>query len=306
MQSKSDSNVKVIDISHHQGAVDWARVKADGVVGAFIKATEGGSVIDDTFAINVAGAAVNGIKVGFYHYAHPELNSAEKEAATFAKTVAGKHADFPHVLDVEGAASKLGAAALTAWCVTWLNEVKHLTGRPTMIYTGASFAKTYLGADLGKWPLWIAHYGATTPMANTTWAAWSVFQFTSSGRVAGIAGNVDVNVMERAFFDKYAGTAPVPKPTADDTIKIVVNDKLATYGRIIEGHAYLPLRQLGEALGVYVEWRDAEKTPYVNGIAIAAYKLIDGKSYVGVRAAAELLGGIVSWDNGTKKVYLYN
>lgn len=306
MQAKSESNVKVIDVSRHQGAIDWAKVKADGAVGAFIKATEGGSLFDDTFAVNTTGAFSNGIKVGFYHYAHPELNNAIKEAAFFAKTVASKHADFPHVLDVEGAASKLGAAALTEWCVAWLNEVERLTGHLTMIYTGGSFAKSYLQKPLAKWPLWIAHYGATTPMANSTWSAWSVFQFTSSGKVAGIAGNVDVNAMERVFFNKYGGTALVPpQATAEDTIKIVVNDKLAAYGRIIEGHAYLPLRQLGEALNVTVEWNTFEKVPYVNGKLVTTFKLIEGKTYVGVRAAAELLGGSVSWDSGTKKVYLY-
>lgn len=305
MQAKSDSNVKVIDVSHHQGAIDWARVKADGVVGAFIKATEGGSVVDDKFAANVAGALGCGIKTGFYHYAHPELNAAVTEAAFFAKTVAGKHADFPHVLDVEGAASKLGAAALTAWCVAWLNEVERLTGHPAMVYTGASFARSYLGADLAKWPLWVAHYSVDKPSANNTWSAWSVFQFTSTGAVPGIKGSVDVNVMERVFFDKYAGTDAPTTPPADDAIKIVVNDKLAAYGRIIGGHAYLPLRQLGDALGITVEWRDAEKAPYANGKKVAAFELIGGKAYVGVRAAAELLGGEVAWDNGTKKVYLY-
>lgn len=309
MQTRTNSNIKVIDVSHHQTRIDWAAVKADGVQGAFIKATEGGNSIDMKFSSNVEGSQRNGMKVGFYHYAHPELNAAETEAANFFRTVSGYKADFPHVLDVEGNAAHIGAEALTKWCKTWLQEVEKLTGHPAMIYTGGSFANSYLRSELSKWPLWIAHYGVDKPMSNPTWSTWSVFQYTSSGKVAGIIGNVDVNAMERTFFEKYAGVLPAPttpQPTAEDTIKIVVDDKLAAYGRIVNGHAYLPLRQLGEALGVNVYWDKVASTPYVDGKAITNFELIGGKTYIGIRSATELLGGTVSWDGTTKKVYLYN
>ncbi|QHW30325.1 glycoside hydrolase [Paenibacillus rhizovicinus] len=309
MQARSAGNVKVIDVSHHQGAIDWAKVKADGVVGAMVKATEGGgSYVDPTFAANAAGAVKAGLPVGYYHYARPELNSAAQEAAHFADKVKGMKADFPHALDVEGKASRLGGAALTAWCVAWLKAVEQLTSHPVMIYTGASFAKSYLGKSLEQWPLWVAHYEVDQPMDNNTWSAWAIFQYSSEEKVDGIKGNVDMNAMEKAFYDKYVHPVVVPaipKPTGIDTIKVVVNDKLAAYGRMIDGHVYLPLRLLGDALGVDVEWRAAEASPYVGGKIVPYYKLIDGKTYIGVRVAAEMLGGKASWDNGTKKVYLY-
>jgi Lyzozyme M1 (1,4-beta-N-acetylmuramidase) len=203
MQSKSASNVKVIDVSHHQGVINWAAVKADGVQGVLIKATEGRTELDDKFATNAKGAATVGLPIGFYHYAHPENNEAIVEAAKFASTVKGYKADFPHILDVEGKASSVGAAKLTAWCEAWLQEVERLTGHPVMIYAGASFAKTYLGKQLSAWPLWVAHYGVNTPMENSTWDKWSVFQYTSTGGVKGITGNVDINAMEVAFYNKY-------------------------------------------------------------------------------------------------------
>lgn len=303
MQAKSSSNLEVIDVSHYQGKIDWPAVKADGVAGAFIKATEGKSGIDLKFSSNATGATAAGLEQGFYHYAHPELNSALVEAAHFAKTVKGFKADFPHALDVEGQASKIGAEALTVWCVAWLKEVERLTGHPAMIYSGGSFARSYLGKALGKWSLWIAHYGATTPMSNNTWSQWAAFQYSDAGHVDGIAGNVDMNVMEKAFFDRYAGVQGIPQPTADDTIKVVVNDKLVAYGRNIDGHVYLPLRQLGEALGVPVDWLEAK--PYVNGKLVTEFELIGSLTYVGLRSAAELLGGTVAWDGLTQKVYLY-
>jgi lysozyme len=305
VQAKTASNVKIIDVSHHQDKIDWKKVAADGVQGVFIKATEGGSMIDLKLSSNAQGASAAGLKIGFYHYAHPELNAPETEAANFYRNVKQYKADFPHVLDVEGAAAGIGADKLTAWCVKYLQEVEKLTGHPAMLYTGASFAKSNLGKELSKWPLWVAHYGATTPMANSTWDAWSVFQYTSSGTVSGIVGHADVNAMEVAFYNKYAGVKPIPQPTADDTIKVVVNDVLAAYGRIVENHVYLPLRDLGEALGAEVRWDAATSTPYINGKPLTKFLLLSGKTYIGVRAAAELLGGRVSFDGQTKKVYFY-
>lgn len=301
MQARSASNIKVIDVSHHQASVDWKKVKVDGVQGAFIKATEGGSMIDMKLSSYATGATEAGLKVGYYHYAHPELNAPETEAANFYRNTKQYRADFPHVLDVEGKAADIGADKLTAWCVKWLQEVEKLSGHRAMVYTGASFAKSYLGASLAKWPLWVAHYGVDKPMDNATWAKWSVFQYTSSGKVAGIAGNVDVNAMEAAFFSPVT----IPAPTADDNIKIVVNDQLAAYGRLVDNHVYLPLRQLGDALGAEVHWNAVTATPYINGKVVTDFITREGKTFIKIRSAAELLGGTVSWDGKTKKVYFY-
>lgn len=305
MQARSSSNIKIIDVSHHQGSIDWNKVKADGVAGTFMKATEGTGFKDSMFAANAVNAAAAGLRVGFYHYAHPESNDAATEAAFFASVIQGYKADFPHVLDVEGDASRLPSDKLTDWCVRFLQEVTRLTGFDTMIYTGASFAKSYLGKALAPWPLWIAHYGVDKPMDNDTWDEWAVFQYTSSGKVSGIGGNVDVNAMEKAFYDHYANI-PAVKPYSDlDTIKVVVNDKLAAYGRNLSGTVYAPLRQLGESLGATVTWNSTTRMPYVNGIPVPQFLLIDGSSYIAVRAAAAYLGGTVSWDSKTQKVYIY-
>lgn len=217
MQARQASDVKGIDVSHWQGSIDWKKVAADGVKYVFIKATDGASKIDLKLSSNATGAAAAGLKVGFYHFARPDLNAPETEAANFFRNVKQYKTDFPLALDVEGEemAQKVGAAALTAWCVKFLQALEKLSGGPVMIYTGASFAKSYLGAALAKWPLWIANYGAETPMANSTWSTWAAFQYSDKGSVAGIAGNVDMNAMERSFYDKYA-PAPQPQPVKEE------------------------------------------------------------------------------------------
>lgn len=226
MQAKTPSNLKIIDVSHHQndkGKIDWNAVKSDGVAGVIIKATEGKTWIDMKLSSNALGATTAGLKVGYYHYAHPELNDPYTEAVNFYKTIKTFKADFPHALDIEeqDAGEKLGADGLTKWCVTWLQEVERLTGHPTMIYTGGSFANSYLREELSKWPLWIAHYGVNKPMANPTWDKWSVFQYTSSGSVAGITGNVDVNAMELSFFNKFVKQEEKPKMEKKDAEAII-------------------------------------------------------------------------------------
>ncbi|QDM47227.1 hypothetical protein FLT43_09770 [Paenibacillus thiaminolyticus] len=101
---------------------------------------------------NADGANRAGLQVGLYHYARPETgNSAASETASFAKTINGVKAELPHGLDLEGAASKLGQTALTRWAVEWLKEVKKITGHNVMLYTGASFVRTYCGPELGQY-----------------------------------------------------------------------------------------------------------------------------------------------------------
>ncbi|SEM82231.1 GH25 family lysozyme [Paenibacillus sp. OV219] len=304
MQAKQASDIKVIDVSKWQDKIDWKVVKVNGVQGVFIKATEGASRVDLKLSSHAEGAQRVGMPYGLYHYAHPNLNDPLKEAACFVATVKLYKPVFPHVLDVEGEemAKKVGAEKLTAWCVAWLQEVERLTGHPAMIYTGASFARSYLGKKLAKWPLWVAHYGVEQPMSNSTWQQWAVFQYTDIGHIDGISGNVDTDAMERVFYDKYVHPN-VPQPLGEDNIPVIVNDNLVAYGRVIDGHVYLPLRPLGDALGAKVHWDASAATAYLNGKAVGGFKLREGRTYIGVRVAAVMLGGNVAWDGQTKKVY---
>lgn len=203
MQARSKSNLIGIDVSHHNGNIDWSKVVAD-VKYVFIKASEGVGYKDPKLSTNVTGAENVKIPKGFYHYARPETgNSAKAEAQSFVDSVEGFKAELPHVLDLEGDAARLGKEALTKWAVEWLDEVQKLTGHKVMLYTGASFAKTYCGSTLGKYPLWVAHYGGTdTPLANSTWSKWAVFQYTETGKISGINGYVDINVMEADFMSE--------------------------------------------------------------------------------------------------------
>lgn len=223
MQTKSDTNLMGIDVSHYQGTINWKEVAAAGVKYAIIKATDGNRFVDPKLSVNASGAIAAGIPIAFYHYARPDRgNTPEVEAAHFAKHIKPFKTTFPNVLDVEGDAAALGAAKLTDWCVKFLKELQRLTGRDVMLYTGASFARSYLKIALSSCPLWVAHYNdkIMKPLTNTTWNAWAIWQHTDKGKVRGIAGNVDVNRMDKSFYDRYVKPPAKEEPTMNNDKKI--------------------------------------------------------------------------------------
>jgi GH25 family lysozyme M1 (1,4-beta-N-acetylmuramidase) len=215
MQSRNPANVPIIDVSKWQGQIDWLAVAASGIKGAMVKSSEGVGYIDPLFRRNAVGVPATGMRVGFYHYCRPEtLNTAKAEAEHYLETVAGLPADLPYVLDVEGDAAKLGASKLTDWCCEWLETVEKRSGHPVMVYTGGSFARSFLASKLARWPLWIAHYGVDTPMTNGTWDKWAMFQYSDAGSVPGISGRVDMNEMDLSYWQGITGEGNgVDKPT---------------------------------------------------------------------------------------------
>lgn len=214
MQKRSSSDINFgVDLSHYQGKPNWAKVKAAGVKFALIKSTEGATGKDEQFINNVKGAKQVGIPVGYYHYARPENNHPDAEVNNLL-TATKDYPDpvFGYILDIEGeAAQKLGKTFVTSWCRMFLELMATKTKRPLIIYTGAYFARDFLGYPLRAYPLWIATYGSNDPVDNTTWSKWSIFQYSSTGNVDGISGNVDLNVMDSAFYNSIIN--PTPKLT---------------------------------------------------------------------------------------------
>lgn len=204
MQTRNSTNAQGIDVSRWQGEIDWLAVKRAGVAFAILKATEGVSLVDKCLRRNYEGAKQAGIPLGFYHFAHIK-HDPTSEAEHFLNATSGLEADLWHVLDMEhGSLDGIAAtpSQVSAWSRSWLRRVQDGTGKLPMIYTGASFARTYFESDLGQYPLWIAHYGTTTPMSNPVWDRWTIFQYSETGRVDGISGSVDLNELDGSI-DQY-------------------------------------------------------------------------------------------------------
>ena len=186
--------LKGIDVSEHQGVIDWTKVAKDGVQFAVIRAGYGRELSqkDKQFERNYAGAKAAGIQVGAYWYSY--ANSAERgeqEARTCLKVLEGKCFELPIFFDQEYEKSILALSNKTRTDIVlkFLETVKG-AGRKVGLYSSTNFITTKLQADrLTSYPLWLAEYGSKLHYTGKVWA----WQYTSKGRVAGIRGNVDCN-----------------------------------------------------------------------------------------------------------------
>lgn len=192
-----------IDISSHQhgaqGSIDIQQTVSGGQSFAFIKATEGTHYINPQFRSDTIKFIEEEVPVGFYHYARPAASSGAEQARLFVRVTGidnGVKA-FPPVLDIETDGG-LSASELTKWVGEFVDEIKRLTDRETMIYTYPHFWKEKMGntTEFNHLPLWIASYAPSlkADVIPGGWESWDFWQYTDSGRVPGYSGKVDVNV----------------------------------------------------------------------------------------------------------------
>jgi lysozyme len=191
------TNYKIhgIDVSHHQQDIDWKlvkdmQVKKINIGFAFIKATEGTSLVDDEYKDNMESAKEAGVARGAYHFFIPS-RSGKLQAANFIETVKLKKGDLPPVLDIE----QMNGASVTDMqerIVDWLTMVEKSYKVKPIIYTNADFYKNFLAGRFDDYPLWVAHYLVKDkPRIDRRWIFW---QHSESGHVTGIRTNVDFNV----------------------------------------------------------------------------------------------------------------
>ena len=213
-----------IDVSHHQGVIDWSQVAGSGQRFAIAKATEGRTFVDPNYAFNKAGAEVSGLVFGAYHFARPDdtPNDAIIEADHFVDVAQLEPGNLIPVLDIERTGG-LSQAQLTQWILTWLSRVTERLGVRPMVYTSpngweARTGNTTAVADAGYTVLWVAHWGVTAPTVpaeNWSGNGWTFWQYGNCGTVPGIGGCVDVDWYETGSFDPVTIPAPdVTPPSA--------------------------------------------------------------------------------------------
>jgi lysozyme len=190
-----------IDVSHWQGVIDWAKIAQSGVKFAFIKATEFPDrrisvFVDQNLKSNINGAVENKILWGAYHFFRTHIDPVI-QARVFCEAV-GQFNSLPPVLDLEVAGSK--GTQLNEKVHSFVKEVQRITNRRPIIYSSGGFWRSYMmynrrsDTDWAQaYPLWLAQYTTTWPTMVYPWASWDFWQYSSSGRLPGIPGNVDLN-----------------------------------------------------------------------------------------------------------------
>jgi lysozyme len=193
-----------IDVSHHQGAIDWPRVAAEPRIRfAYLKATEGGDFVDPRFATNWQEARRAGLRVGAYHF-FSFCRPGADQARHFLAVVPRAPDALPPALDLELGGSCSGRpppGEVLGEVAAWMAEVERALGTRPLLYVTPEAYDLYVRGRAAH-PLWIRDVVREPRLDRGH--AWSIWQFWPRGRVAGIAGPVDLNAL-RAGLDGPGG-----------------------------------------------------------------------------------------------------
>ncbi|EEG73561.1 glycosyl hydrolase family 25 [[Clostridium] hylemonae DSM 15053] len=192
-----------IDVSQWQGNIDWRKVKEAGVEFAFIRvgyrgSASGNLAADPYYKQNIEGALAAGIKVGVYFFSQATtVQEAREEASYTYNLIKNYNITYPVAFDTEyydsahsGRADKLSASTRTLLANIFCSEIRNY-GYTAMIYSGTYFMNNNLQMSLlTNCLVWVAQYNKELQYKGT----YKCWQYSSSGRVNGINGNVDMNV----------------------------------------------------------------------------------------------------------------
>jgi lysozyme len=192
-----------IDVSSHQGRIDWDALSRAEVRFAYIKATEGASSVDARFAANWSGAARAGVRRGAYHR-FTLCRSAETQAANFIRTVPRTRDALPPAVDVEdmsgcGASASPDATTLIGRLLDLIEA--HCGARP-ILYVTQQFHDAH-ARDFTHERFWIRSLYASPPFRRGDWAIW---QHHNAARRPGIEGPVDLDAFrgDEAALARFA------------------------------------------------------------------------------------------------------
>jgi len=184
--------VEGIDVSYYQDQPDWPAVAADGWTFAITRVNHGG-FMDPEFDTNWQAIKEVGLVRGAYQYFDPGGDPVEQANVFIDKVGVLGPGDLPGVIDVESTDGQ-SPATITENVLTWVEMVEAATGRKPIVYTGSYFWDDNVASEaLNEHPLWTAHYTTSCPLVADAWQTWKLWQYTSTGSVAGISGNVDNN-----------------------------------------------------------------------------------------------------------------
>lgn len=205
--------IRGIDVSHHQSKIDWQRVAANDVAFAIIKATEGGDHVDDSFAENLRGARAAGLAVGAYHF-FTFCRPGADQAKNFISVVPRGEPLLPPVVDIEfhgNCPHRPSPAELNAELLAFLGPVEAAYGKPAIIYITDEAAPAY-AAHIPVRQRWLR--SIAMPPKEEDWVYW---QYLDTGRVDGIDGDVDLNVLKGGPARLSELFAPTPESSSSGT-----------------------------------------------------------------------------------------
>lgn len=178
-----------IDVSHYQGNIDW-----DAVVGGtpisyvYLKATEGASLVDETYQRNLEEARRVGLSVGSYHFYRPNVDW-KKQFDNMTSVVKSDNQDLVPIIDIEHRGS-VSEETFIADLRSFIEKVTDYYGKKPLLYTYHNFYNRYLQGEFTDYHFMIARYRSDSPTLNDG-KDYIMWQYTSTGSIPGIRGHVD-------------------------------------------------------------------------------------------------------------------
>jgi len=210
--NRSRFPVRGIDVSHHQGAIDWTAVVADDVAFAYAKVSEGGDHRDREFRRNIAEANRLGLPIGAYHF-FTFCRPGADQARNFVDAMSAGPLQLPPVVDLElhGNCDRRPTSDEMALEIeVFLDIVEGRVGRTLVYYAPDEFLEAY-GAALPPRPLW-----RRSILEEPGRGDWVIWQYHPAGRVAGIDGDVDLNVLSVGIDELIALGEPRGSPVVPE------------------------------------------------------------------------------------------
>ncbi len=200
--------VEGIDVSNHNGNIDWKKVAADNKKFTFVLASDGTDFSNPKYSEQYHGAKDAGLIAGAYHFARPDDSDGATQANRFLDIMDYKNdgKTLPPVLDLEvdpngGSCYGMSVDQMHQWTKSFNDTVKQRTGKDPIVYANPSFWKQCMGStDTFKdHDLWLAAYEVDSPTVPKGFQDWDFWQYTDKGEVAGVAGNTDINQYKEGF-----------------------------------------------------------------------------------------------------------
>lgn len=252
--SSQTTELKGIDVSKYQGSIDWSKVKSAGYDFAFIRVgycnydgtiSEG---FDPYYEVNMKNAIAAGMNVGVYVYSYAKTTDAARVCANAVlDKIKPYKLTMPVAFDYEDSKTyaSLGKNNNTAICKEFLQTIQN-AGYYSMIYTYTSFADSYLNmSDLSAFDTWIADYRGYVGYKGS----YGIWQYSSTGTVSGISGNVDMNIAYKNYPEIISGNSSGGSEDLDNMYyRVKIENKCQAFTEKnvdkvlkINGSDYLPI-----------------------------------------------------------------
>lgn len=192
-QDFADYKIRGIDVSRHQGEIDWKQVDPQHYRFVFIKASEGGDYQDPKFAENWQQARQQGLVVGAYHF-YRNCKSGAEQARNYISIVPSMADSLPPVIDVEFQknCSDLTAEQLQQQIGIMAKMLEQHYAKKPIFYTTPNYYKAYIQGKFDDYSLWLQDLKNLPPKIDRR--PWLFWQYSHTGQVNGIDTEVDLNV----------------------------------------------------------------------------------------------------------------